>query len=96
MQVCNRLKIRGFPTISVLDGERVYDYQGKLTVGDLSKFISDKEYLEKSRPRRISHLTSPWENLVNALAETKQKMLTFTMLLFQVVGLGHLDEPFVV
>ena len=96
MQVCNRLSVRGFPTISVLDGERAYDYQGKLTVADLSKFISDKKYLSLSKPRRILHLTSAWENLVNALNTFRLKLRAFTMLLFRLIGLGHLDEDFCV
>ena len=44
MEVCHRLGVRGFPTISVLEGDRVYDYQGKMNVNNLSKFVSNKVY----------------------------------------------------
>ena len=96
MTVCNRLSIRGFPTITVLDGERAYDYQGRLNVQDLSQFITEKQYLRKSKPRRIWHVTSAWENLQNAFLTTKLKLRAFTMLVFRAVGLGHLEEDFVV
>ena len=96
MDVCNRLGIRGYPTISVLDGNSIYDYQGKLSVDGLAAFIKSKTYLVKSKARRISHVTSPYENIVNALTIANLKVRAFTMLLFKVVGLGHLEEDFVI
>ena len=95
-EVCHRLGIRGFPTISVLDGDRVYDYQGKLTVANLSKFVTNKVYKEKSRPRLIRHVTSPWENFSIAVKEMNLKMRAFAMLMFRAFGLGHLEEEFVI
>ena len=94
--VCHRLNIRGFPTISVLEGARIYDYQGRLTIEGLSNFVSDKMYLERSKPRRIMHVRSPYENLVEALTEISLKCRAFSMLLFNFIGLGHLEEEFVI
>lgn len=79
----------------MLDGDYIYDYQGRLTVDDLSHFIKDKDYLKKSKPRQILHMQSAWENLVNALHVTKLKLRAFTLLLFRAVGLGHLEEQFI-
>ena len=67
-----------------------------MTVNDLSVFIREKQYLQKSKPRPIMHLTSPMENLINAMTEIKMKLRAFTMLLFRVVGLGHLEEALVI
>lgn len=94
--VCHRLGIKGFPTISVLEGEKIYDYQGRLTVDGLSSFITKKIYLERSKPRRIMHVRTPYENLAEALHEMTLKCRAFTMLLFKFFGLGHLDEEFVI
>ena len=94
--VCNRLGIRGYPTISVLDGNAIYDYQGKLTVSGLASFIKNKTYLVKSKARKISHVTSPYENVANALTIANLKVRAFTMLLFRAAGLGHLEEDFVI
>ena len=94
--VCHRLGVKGFPTISVLEGGKVYDYQGKMRVGDLSRFITGKEYLTKSKARRISHVRSPLENLFQAATTTKLKMRLMTMFLFKAFGMGHLDEEFVI
>ena len=94
--MCHRLGIKGFPTISVLDGDRIYDYQGMLTVHGLSTFITDKIYLEKSKARRISHVTSAVENLFNAMAVAKMKMRAMTMLVFRALGFAHLEEDFVI
>ena len=94
--VCHRLGIKGFPTISVLEGSKIYDYQGRLTVDGLSKFVTSKKYLNKSKARRIRHVQSPYENLVNALTEMSLKCRAFTMLLFKFIGLGHLEEEFVI
>ena len=41
-ETCYRLGIKGFPTLSVLDGNHIYDYQGKLSVRHLAKFVNDK------------------------------------------------------
>ena len=40
--ICNRLGIRGLPTISVLHGSQIYDYQGVLSVRALSSFVNDQ------------------------------------------------------
>ena len=42
---CNRLGVKGYPTLSVLDGNHVYDYQGLLEVHEMTKFVKEKEYL---------------------------------------------------
>ena len=41
-------------------------------------------------------MQSPYENLVNALTEMSLKCRAFTMLLFKFIGLGHLEEEFVI
>ena len=94
--VCHRLGVKGFPTISVLQGNFVYDYQGKMRVGDLSRFITEKEYLKRSKARRITHVMSPVENLFQAATTARLKMRLMTMYLFKAFGLGHLEEEFVI
>jgi len=96
MPVCFRLGVRGYPTISVLEGSKVYDYQGRLTVQDLAGFVTEKQFLAKSKPRQISHVTSPLENLLNLWMEAKLKVWATTLLLLRAIGLGHLEEQFVV
>ena len=94
--VCHRLGIRGFPTISVLQNGRIYDYQGRLTVDKLAEFVTSKQFLTKSKARNIMHVQSAYENLENALYEVNLKCRAFSMLLFSLVGLGHLEEEFVI
>ena len=94
--VCHRLGIKGWPTISVLAGSKIYDYQGKLNVEALSNFITEKTYLEKSKARQIHHVMSAWENFANAMTVTNLKCRGFTMILFKAIGLGHLEEEFVI
>ena len=53
--ICQRLGIRGYPTLSVLDGNYVYDYQGKLNVRDMTQFVKEKKYKELSKARHIMH-----------------------------------------
>jgi|TARA_B110000305_G_C19062439_1_gene457746 hypothetical protein len=57
------LGVTGFPTLSVLTGNAVYDYQGPLTVEALNDFIVNKEYLKSARARNIWHERSAVENL---------------------------------
>ena len=60
---CNRLGVKGYPTLSVLDGNHVYDYQGLLEVHEMTKFVKEKEYLTQSKQRFLLHVTDPYENL---------------------------------
>lgn len=55
--ICQRLGVKGYPTLSVLDDHFVYDYGGKgrLSVKDLTNFVKEKKYLELSKPRHIMH-----------------------------------------
>ena len=62
----------------------------------LSKFVTEKTYLTKSRARRIWHVTTPYENLMNAMTQTNLKLRATPMLVFRVFGLGHLEEEFVI
>ena len=39
---------------------------------------------------------SAWENLANAMTVTNLKCRAFTMILFKAIGLGHLEEEFVI
>ena len=36
--MCHRLGITGYPTLSVLDGDSVFDYQGPLDIRSLDDF----------------------------------------------------------
>ena len=94
--VCFRLGVRGYPTISVLRGSHIYDYQGFLTVEGLSSFILQEEFLSKSKARLISHVTSPAENFLNHISLVNLKLRKMTMIIFAAVGLGHLEEEFAV
>ena len=82
MPVCVRAGVRGFPTISVLRGGHVYDYQGKLSVEHLSGFVSQEVFLKRSKARRLRHVTSPMENLELAMREFGMKLRKITMLIF--------------
>ena len=62
----------------------------------LSSFILQEEFKTKSKARYISHVTSPLENLQNIFHVTNLKLRAMTMLGFKVVGLGHLEEEFVI
>lgn len=62
----------------------------------MSKFVTNKVYRAKSRPRLIRHVTSPYENFVIALKETNLKMRAFAMLVFKAFGYGHLEEESVI
>ena len=42
------------------------------------------------------HVRSPHENLVEALTEFTLKCRAFAMLIFKFIGLGHLEEEFVI
>ena len=42
------------------------------------------------------HVRSEYENLVEALTEFSLKCRAFAMLIFNFIGLGHLEEEFVV
>ena len=55
--VCQRLGVKGYPTLAVLDDHFVYDYGGKgrLAVKDLTNFVKEKQYLQLSKPRHIMH-----------------------------------------
>lgn len=61
--VCHRLGVSGFPTLSIVSGEAIYDYQGALSVESLNSFVTQKQYERISRPRKILHERSPFENL---------------------------------
>ena len=61
--ICHRLGVTGFPTLSVLTGNAVYDYQGPLTVEALNDYIVNKEYKKSARARNIWHERSAVENL---------------------------------
>ena len=67
-----------------------------MTVKDLSVFITEQVYKEKSRSRRISHVKAPMENFVDAMRVYVYKLKAITMLIFKALGLGHLEEEFVV
>ena len=58
--------------------------------------MTKKIYLERSRPRWIYHVRSPYENLTNALTEMVLKCRAYTMLVYSFIGLGHLEEEFVI
>ena len=67
MQICHRMGVNGFPTLSVLDGAYVYDYQGALTVEALTSFVNNKEYLERAKKRPLLHEFTWRENLETGL-----------------------------
>ena len=67
-----------------------------MTVEELSEFVTKEIFLTKSRARKISHVTSAYENLQLALTEVILKCKAFTMLIFKAIGLGHLSEEFVI
>ena len=89
---CQRLGVRGYPTLSVLEKRKVYDYQGKLDVRDMTKFVKEKEYLTRSKARHIMHVTSPWENLEHAIHEFRWTMWVIVHGLFKLAGLEYLGE----
>ena len=69
--VCHRLAIGGI-TLSVLDGDSIFDYQGPLSIEALYDFVDKKAYLRSSRARKIWHVRSAIENLEVALSRQMQ------------------------
>jgi len=68
INICHRLGITGFPTLSVLSKNAIYDYQGLLTIESLNDFVINKEYAISGRARNIWHERSAVENLSIALS----------------------------
>ena len=58
----------------------------------MAKFVNDKEYLTKSKARKIRHVTNWSENLEYSLTKFALTVKKITFLLFKFFGLGHLGE----
>ena len=92
VSTCRRLGVKGYPTLTVLDKDHAYDYQGRLVIKDLISFVEKKMYLEKSRPRRIDVETTPWENLLRFKTAFSLSCWHAVIILFDKVGLGDLPD----
>ena len=92
MNICHRLGITGFPTLSILDGLAIYDYQGPLSLESLNSFAVDKLYKSKSHARRISHEKGFYENLTTALSEQLRVTWGIIMVIFEALGMGHYSD----
>jgi hypothetical protein len=92
MNICLRLGITGFPTLSILEGAAIYDYQGPLSLESLNTFAVDRLYKKNSRARRISHEKGWHENLTTAVSEHIRVTWGILMVIFEAFGMGHYSE----
>ena len=81
--------------MSVLDGNYVYDYQGKADVRAMSNFVKEKKYLELSKARHIMHATSAWDRLEHSIHEFKWSCWVIIHGLFKAAGFEHLGEDLI-
>lgn len=58
----------------------------------MTEFVKNKEYLEKSKPRHILHVTSVWENLSFELHKFRVTLWAIIHGVFKAAGLEYLGE----